>query len=146
MLFLTSARKGNTELLRDPSRMLLAHPTWTVAENPPITDCEHPNCVSPQDLLEAAVDGHLVSVSSNSTIRGVLQDFTSDAERWLAALYWNVRADYNADAARAAAECWLQVFEEHLEGSSDLPELTRITVEAIALFVSRWVLTGRCTP
>ena len=92
------------------------------------------------------MERHLVSVSSNSAIGGVLEDFTSDAERWLAALYWSVRADYGDDAASAAAECWLQVFEEQPEGSSDLPELTRIALEAIALFASRWVLTERCTP
>ena len=34
------------------------------------------------------------------------------------------------------ADCWLRTFEERLEGSSDLPELTRITATAIALFVS----------
>jgi hypothetical protein len=44
------------------------------------------------------------------------------------------------DAAHAAADCWLRVFEERLEGSSELPELTRITAAAIALFVSRLVL------
>jgi len=39
------------------------------------------------------------------------------------------------------ADCWLRVFEEQLEGSSELPELTRITATAIAVFVSRLVLT-----
>ena len=57
-----------------------------------------------------------------------------------AALYWCVRTSYGDDAPRAAADCWLRVFEEQLEGSSDLPELTRITATAIALFVSRLVL------
>jgi hypothetical protein len=71
------------------------------------------------------------------------RNFTSDAERWLAALYWCVRTSYGDDAAHAAAECWLQVLEEQLEGSSDLPGLTRITATAIALFVSRLVLTGQ---
>jgi hypothetical protein len=47
--------------------------------------------------------------------------------------------------SHGAAECWLQVFEERLEGSSDLPELTRITAAAIALFVSQLVLTGQVT-
>jgi hypothetical protein len=136
MLFLTSARKGNTELLRDPDRMLLGRLTWTVAENSPITDCQHLNCVFPRDLLEAAMDGHLVSVSSNSTTPDALEDFTSDAERWLGALYWSVRADYGDDAARTAAECWLQVFEERLEESSDQPELTGTTVTAIVRFAS----------
>lgn len=134
MLFLTTARKDNTELLRD--RIVVARLTWTAAEVSPITDCEHPNCVPPHDLLEAAMYGHLVPVSSNSTICGSLEDFTSDAERWLAALYWSVRADYGDDAARAAAECWLQVFEEQLDESSDLPELTGITAAAIVRFAS----------
>jgi hypothetical protein len=88
------------------------------------------------------MDGHLVPASSNSTIRDSLENFTLDAERWLAALYWCVRTSYGDDAAHAAADCWLRVFEERLEGSSDLPELTRITAAAIALFVSRLVLTG----
>ena len=47
--------------------------------------------------------------------------------------------------AHAAADCWLRVFEERLEGSRDLPELTRITATAIALFVSRLVLTAQST-
>ena len=91
------------------------------------------------------MDGHLVPVSSNSTIRDSLENFTLNAERWLAALYWCVRTSYGNDAAHGAAECWLQVLEERLEGSSDLPELTRITAAAIALFVSRLVLTGLST-
>ena len=115
-------------------RMLFARPTSTVAENFPITDCEHPICVSAHDLLKAAMDGHLGSVRSNSTIRGTQEDFTSDAERWLAALYWYMRTSYGDDAAYAAAECWLHVFEERLETSSDLPELTKITAIAIARF------------
>jgi hypothetical protein len=41
---------------------------------------------------------------------------------------------------RQTAGC--ESFEQRLEGSSDLPELTRITAAAIALFVSRLVLTG----
>jgi hypothetical protein len=85
------------------------------------------------------MDGHLVPASSNSTIRDSLENFTLDAERWLAALYWCVRTSYGDDAAHAAADCWLRVFEERLEGSSDLPELTRITAAAIALLVSRLV-------
>ena len=91
------------------------------------------------------MDGHLVPASSNSTIRHSLENFTLNAERWLAALYWCVRTSYGDDAAHGAAECWLQVFEERLEGSSDLPELTKITATAIALFVSRLVLTGLST-
>ena len=82
------------------------------------------------------MDGHLIPVSFNSTIRGSLENFTLDAERWLAALYWCVRASYSDDAAHDAADCWLRVFEEQLEGSSGLPDLTRITAAAIALFVS----------
>ena len=65
-----------------------------------------------------------------------------DAERWLAALYRCVRTGYGDDAADAVADCWLRVFEEQLEGSSELPELTRITATAIAVFVSRLALTG----
>ena len=86
------------------------------------------------------MDGHLVLTSSDSNIRCSLENFTLDAERWLAALHWCVQTSYGDDAAHAAADCWLRVFEEQLEGSSDLPELTRITVTAIALFVSRLVL------
>jgi hypothetical protein len=82
------------------------------------------------------MDGHLVSASSNSKIRCSLENFTLDAERWLAALYWSVRATDGDDAAHAAADCWLRVFAERLGGSSSLPELTRITATAIALFVS----------
>jgi hypothetical protein len=82
------------------------------------------------------MDGHLVLASSDSKIRCSLENFALDAERWLAALYWCVRTSYGNDAARAAADCWLRVFEERLEGSSGLPELTRITATAIALFVS----------
>ena len=89
------------------------------------------------------MNGHLVLTSSDSNIRRSLENFTLDAERWLAALYWCVRTSYGDDAAHAAADCWLRVFEEQLEGSSDLPELTKITATAIALFVSRFVLTGR---
>jgi hypothetical protein len=91
------------------------------------------------------MDGHLVPASSNSKIRCSLESFTLDAERWLAALHWCVRTSYGDDAAHAAADCWLRVFEEQLEGSSSLPELTRITAAAIPLFVSRLVLTGRVT-
>jgi hypothetical protein len=91
------------------------------------------------------MDGYLVTATSNSKIRCPLENFTLDAERWLAALYWGVRTSHGDDAADAAADCWLRVFEERLERSSDLPELTRITAAAIALFVSRLVLTGRVT-
>jgi hypothetical protein len=82
------------------------------------------------------MDGHLVLASSDSKIRYSLENFTLDAERWLTALYWCVRTSCGDDAAHAAADCWLRVFEERLEGSSGLPELTRITAAAIALFVS----------
>jgi hypothetical protein len=88
------------------------------------------------------MDGHLIPASSNSKIRCSLENFTLDAERWLAALYGCVRTSYGGDAAHAAADCWLRIFEERLEESSDFPELTRITAEAIALFVSRLVLQG----
>ena len=96
---------------------------------------------SQHDVLEVVMDGHLVLASSK--IRCTLENFTLDAERWLAALYWCVRTSYGDDAAHAAAECWLQVFEKRFGESSDLPELTRITAAAIALFVSRLVLTGQ---
>jgi hypothetical protein len=89
------------------------------------------------------MDGHRVPASSNSKIRCSLENFILDAERWLAALYWCVRTSYGDDAAHAAADCWLRVFEEQVEGSSDLPELTRITAAAIALFVSRLGLSGQ---
>jgi hypothetical protein len=82
------------------------------------------------------MDGHLVRASSNSKIPCSVENFTLDAERWLAALHWSVRTSYGNEAAHAAANCWLQVFEERLEGSSGLPELTRVTAEAIALFES----------
>ena len=98
---------------------------------------------SQSDVLEVVMNGHLVLTSSDSNIRRSLENFTLDAERWLAALYWCVRTSYGDDTARAAADCWLRVFEEQLEGSSDLPELTRITATAIALFVSRLVLAGQ---
>ena len=78
------------------------------------------------------MDGHLVLASSDSKILCSLENFTLDAERWLAALYCYVQTSYGDDAARAVADCWLRVFEERLEGSSGLPELTRITAAAIA--------------
>ena len=81
-------------------------------------------------VLEVVTDGY-----SESKIRFSLENFTLDAERWLAALYWCVRTSCGDDAAHAAADCWLRVFEERLEGPSDLPKLTRITTAAIALFV-----------
>ncbi|MGA2909241.1 MAG: hypothetical protein ABSE36_16180 [Terracidiphilus sp.] len=84
------------------------------------------------------MEAHLVPAGSNSKIRCSLENFTSDAERWLAALYWCVRTSYGDDAAHAAADCWLRVLEKRLEGSSDLPELTRITSAAIAVFVSNY--------
>lgn len=61
---------------------------------------------------------HLVPGSSNSKIRCSLANFTLDAERWLTALYQCVRTGYGDDAAQAAADCWLRVFEERLEGSA----------------------------
>ncbi|MCU1250498.1 MAG: hypothetical protein JWQ49_3527 [Edaphobacter sp.] len=53
------------------------------------------------------MDGHLVLASSNSKIRCSLENFTLDAERWLAALYWCVRTSYGDDAAmlRQTAGC-----------------------------------------
>jgi hypothetical protein len=89
------------------------------------------------------MDGHLIPASSNLKIRGSLANFTLDAERWLAAFYCCVWTSYGKDAASAAAECWLRVLEEQLEGSSDPPELTRITGAAIALFVSNHCQTVR---
>jgi hypothetical protein len=68
------------------------------------------------------MDGHLLPASSHSKSRYSLENFTSDAERWLAALYWSVRTSYGDDAAHAAADCWLRVFEERLQGSSGLLE------------------------
>jgi hypothetical protein len=81
------------------------------------------------------MDGPLIPVSSDSKIRCSREIFTLDAERWLAALYKCVQTSYGNDAAHAAADCWLRAFEEQLEGSSDLPELTRITEAAITLFI-----------
>jgi hypothetical protein len=89
------------------------------------------------------MDGHLVLASSDSKIRCPLENFTLDAERWLAALYWCVGTSCGDDAAHAAADRWLRVFEERLEGSSGLPELTRITGASIALFVSKHSQTIR---
>jgi hypothetical protein len=89
------------------------------------------------------MDGHLVPAGSNSRIRCSLENFTLDAKRWLAALYRCVRTSYGDDAAHAAADCCLRVFEEQLEGLSDLPELTRITGAAIALLVSNHCQTVR---
>ena len=66
------------------------------------------------------MDGHVVLASSNSKIRGSLESFTSDAERWLAALYWCVRTSYSDDAADAAADCGLRFFEEQLKGTNNL--------------------------
>ena len=82
------------------------------------------------------MDRHLVPTTSNSKIHCPLENVTSDAERWLAALYRCVRTSYGDDAALAAADCWLRVFEEQLEGSNGLPELKRITAAAIAVFLS----------
>lgn len=96
------------------------------------------------DVVEDVVNGHFVPSACDRKIHCSLEDFTLDAERWFAALYWCVRTSYGDDAADAAADCWLRVFEEQLEGSSELPELTRITATAIAVFVSQMVLTGQC--
>jgi hypothetical protein len=87
--------------------------------------------------------GILFPPVSIQKIRCSLENFTLDAERWLAALYWCVRTSYGDDAAHGAAECWLQVFEERFGGSSDLPGRTRITAAAIALFVSNHRQTVR---
>ena len=89
--------------------------------------------------------GHLGPVSSNSRSGFPLENLTVEAERWIAALYSCVRTSYGDDAARTAADCWFRIFEERFEGSSDLPRLKRITVEAIAVFASRLVLTGQST-
>jgi hypothetical protein len=58
------------------------------------------------------MDGHLVPASSNSKICCSLdskiccslEDFTLDAERWLAALYRCVRTGYGDDAPPAVAD------------------------------------------
>jgi hypothetical protein len=89
------------------------------------------------------MEAHLVPAGSNSKIRCSLENFTSDAERWLAALYWCVRTSYGDDAGHAAADCWLRVFEERLEGSNGHPELATITAEAIDVFVSNRPQTVR---
>ena len=89
------------------------------------------------------MDGHLVLTRSSSKIDRSLENFTLDAERWLAALYWCVRTGHGDDAAHCAAEYWLRLFEERLDRSSDLPELTRITAAAIALFLSNHRQTVR---
>jgi hypothetical protein len=44
------------------------------------------------------MDGHLVPASSSAKIRCSLENFTWDAERWLAALYWCVRTSYGDEA------------------------------------------------
>jgi choline dehydrogenase-like flavoprotein len=44
---------------------------------------------------------HLVPASSNSKIRCAMENFTLDAERCLAALYWGVRTSCGDDAAHA---------------------------------------------
>jgi hypothetical protein len=75
------------------------------------------------DGMKVVMDGHLVPTSSNSKIGGSLENFTLDAERWLAALYWCVRTSYGDDAAHAAADCWLRVFEERLVGLRNGNEL-----------------------
>jgi hypothetical protein len=80
------------------------------------------------------MDGHLVPAASNSRNPCSLENFTLDAEHWLAALHWCVRTSYDDDAAQAATDCWLRVFGERFQGSSDIPELTRITAAAITLF------------
>jgi hypothetical protein len=59
------------------------------------------------------MDRHLVPVSSKSTVRGSLENFTSDAERWFAAFYWCVRTSYGDDAAHAAADRWLRVLKNN---------------------------------
>ena len=69
------------------------------------------------------MEGHLVFASSESKIRFSLENFTLDAERWLAALYCCVRTSYDSDAAHAAADCWLRVFEERLVGLRNGNEL-----------------------
>ena len=68
--------------------------------------------------LRLSWTGILFLPVSNSKICCSLKKFTLDAERWLAALYWCVRTSYGDDAAHAAPDCWLRVFEEQLEGSS----------------------------
>ena len=49
------------------------------------------------------MDGHLVPASSNSKILCSLENFTLDAERWLAALYW-VHLEH--DRRKADPELW----------------------------------------
>ena len=51
------------------------------------------------------MDGHLVPASSNSKICCSLEDFTLDAEGWLAALYRCVRTGYGDDAPPTVADC-----------------------------------------
>ena len=82
------------------------------------------------------VEPHYAVGRSNCKTCSCLASFAQDAERSLAALYYCVRETYGERAAYGAAEEWLQVFEERLEGASGLPELTRITAAAIALFVT----------
>ena len=89
------------------------------------------------------MDKHPDLGSFDSMIHGSLENFTLDAERWLAAFYCCVQTSHGNDAAHAATDCWLRVFEERLEGSRSLPELTSITATAIAIFVSRLVLTSQ---
>jgi hypothetical protein len=85
---------------------------------------------------------HLFPVSTKGNTCTCLASFTQDAERSLAALYYCVRETYDERAAHSTAETWLQILEERLEESSDLPDLTSITAAAIALFVSNIVISS----
>jgi hypothetical protein len=67
---------------------------------------------------------HLLIASSNGKTCGCLASFMQDAERSLAALYYCVLETYDERAAHSAAESWLQILEERLEGPSDLPSGT----------------------
>jgi hypothetical protein len=59
------------------------------------------------------MDGHLVPASSNLNIRCPLENFTLDAERWLAALYWSVRTSYGDDypCTKGRDGCSMERFE-----------------------------------
>jgi hypothetical protein len=73
--------------------------------------------------------GHVVPAPSDSKIRCSLENSHDGRGTLAGSFYWGVRTVDGDDAAHAAADCWLRVFEERLQGSSGLPELTRITAQ-----------------
>jgi hypothetical protein len=77
-------------------------------------------------VLKRSVQGYAGVLCMSVNYGYIFQVLTENEVRF-AALYWCIRTSYGDDAAHAAADHWLRVFEQRLEGSGGLPELARIT-------------------